>query len=68
MGVYAPIVLFNIGRFVNDAIFYAWWVGRFTALERRGGATSDAIYQSGQAGWSGPFAKIEWFLMLLDTS
>ena len=67
MAVYAPILLLNVGRFVNIVIFCVQWIGRFAAAWRDG-ASNDAIYQSAQAGWSGPFAKIEWFLMLLDTS
>ena len=61
VGVYAPICLMKLGRLVNFIMFTMQWV----ATVRK---DPDDFLQSDQAAMRGPYAKIEWLLMLLDTS
>ncbi len=59
--VYAPIIVIKLTRLANSITFAVRWVA-----SARGDAAS--VLQAGQASWTGPFAKIEWFLALFDTS
>ena len=60
-GVYTPIAVLKLARLVNSIVFARQWI--ISALD-----DANNVLQAGQAAWNGPFAKIEWFLMLFDTS
>ena len=59
--VYGPIAVLKTARLINNIIFAVRWVESATGDSRN-------VLEAGQASWSLPFTKIEWFLMLFDTS
>ena len=59
--IYGPIAVLKTARLINDVMFAVHWVDSARDDSRN-------VLEAGQASWSLPFTKIEWFLMLFDTS
>ena len=59
--VYGPIVLVKIARLVNCLIYAVRWASKTAE-------NTTLALQAGQDAWNSPSPKIEWVLMLFDTS
>lgn len=60
--VYGPICIFKLARLGNSIAFVVRWIQGVRSN------ASGGVFQLGQASFNTPFPKIEWVLMLVDTS
>ncbi|KAI0324278.1 hypothetical protein GY45DRAFT_1375691 [Cubamyces sp. BRFM 1775] len=57
--VYLPIIVLKSARMINIIVFLVLWVRRNTGIY-------NPLQNGGQAAWSLPNVKIEWFLQFVD--